>query len=46
VFAPRALHEPHNFAMQRLTERCGARTPFDLLDAMQELWRAVERMVD
>jgi hypothetical protein len=32
--------------MQRLAERCSARTPFDLLEAVRELWGAVERMVD
>lgn len=32
--------------MQRLAERCGARTPFDLLNAMGGLWRAVERAID
>ncbi len=32
--------------MQRLAERCNARTPFDLLAAMLELWRALERVID
>jgi hypothetical protein len=30
-------------AMQRFVERCGARTPFDFLKAMRELWGAVKK---
>ena len=33
-------------AMQRLAERCGARTPDDLVAAMCELWSAIEKQIN
>jgi hypothetical protein len=33
-------------AMRRLAERCGARTPFDLLAAVDELWRGLELAIN